>query len=360
MPTAIQRHAQKETDAVTRRHYDTFAIAPVRFTQVDQPIFPMRSIRVEQFGEPEVMKLADVATPRPAAGQILVRIHAAGVNPADTYVRSGTYARKPALPYTPGYDGAGVIDSVGAGVTSFRAGERVYLGGSLMGTYAEFAVCDPAQVHPLPEKISFAQGAAIGIPYTTAWRALHQRAMAVAGESVLVHGASGGVGLAALQIARAAGLRVFGTAGTDRGRQLLAAQGAHGIFDHHATGYLDQIRAATNGRGVDIILEMLANVNLAHDLGLVAPRGRVIVIGNRGTIELNARDAMMREADIRGMLLFNATSSELAAAHAALGAGLESGTLCPIVGREMPLADAPAAHRAVMEPGAFGKIVLVP
>jgi len=318
----------------------------------------MKAIRVAQFGEPGVMVVEETPKPVAGPGQGVVRLHAAGVNPVDTYVRSGIHARKPALPYTPGLDGAGIVTSVGAGVTHVAPGDRVYVAGSLSGTYAEYALCDGTQVHALPDRVSFAQGAAIGIPYVTAWRALHQRAGALAGETILVHGASGGTGLAAVQLARAAGLTVFGTAGTARGRDLLLAQGVTAAFDHRAPGYLDAIRAATSGRGVDLILEMLANVNAAADLSVIALRGRIVVIGSRGPTELNLRDAMMREADIRAMLIFNATADELAAAHAGVGAGLADGTLVPVVGRELPLAEAPAAHVAVLEPGAYGKIVL--
>jgi NADPH2:quinone reductase len=318
----------------------------------------MKAIRVEEFGGPEVMKLVEVPQPRPEAGQVLVRIHAAGVNPVETYIRAGTYPRKPALPFTPGNDGAGVIEQAGEEV-KLQAGDRVYTAGSISGTYAEYALCHAAQVHPLPENVSFAQGAAMGTPYATAYRGLFQRAQAKPGEAVLIHGASGGVGTAAVQLARARGLRVLGTAGTERGRELVREQGAHEVFDHRAADYLAQIMGATSGRGVDVILEMLANVNLGKDLTILAPRGRVVVIGSRGPVEIDARDTMSRDADIRGMVLPNTSPAEMASIHAALVAGLENGTLRPVIGKELPLAEAPEAHRAVMEPGAFGKIALI-
>jgi NADPH2:quinone reductase len=335
----------------------------------------MKAIRVEQFGEPEVMRLVEVPDPQPGPGQVLVRMHAAGVNPVETYIRAGTYARKPTLPFTPGNDGAGMIERVGppssegksvaisgvtgGGVSELRIGDRVYTAGSISGTYAEYALCHTAQVHPLPANASFAQGAAMGTPYATAYRALYQRAEAQPNETVLVHGASGGVGTAALQLARARGLRVLGTAGTERGRKLVREQGAHDVFDHGAPDYLAQIMKATEGRGVDVILEMVANVNLGKDLTLLASRGRVVVIGNRGRAEIDARDAMSRDADIRGMVLPNTPPGEMASIHAALVAGLDNGTLRPVIGQELALAEAPRAHRAAIEPGAFGKIVLV-
>jgi NADPH2:quinone reductase len=320
----------------------------------------MNAIRIHEFGPPEVMRMETLPDLRPGSGLVLVRVKAAGVNPVDTYIRSGTYPRKPALPYTPGADGAGVVESLGDGVTRVAVGDRVYTAGTITGSYAEQALCHESQVQPLPKSISFAQGAAINVPYATAYRAYFQIARALAGEWVLIHGASGGVGVAAVQLGRAAGLTVIGTAGTEKGRTLVAEQGAQHVLDHHAPGYLDRVLDLTGGRGVDLILEMLANVNLGKDLRVLAQRGRVVVIGSRGTVEIDPRDTMGRDASILGMSLFNIPDREKASAHAALVAGLENGTLRPVVGRELPLADAPRAHHAVMEPGAYGKIVLVP
>ena len=321
----------------------------------------MKAIVVREFGEPSVMRVEDVPNPEAGPGQVLVRIRAVGVNPVDTYIRKGAYARKPSLPYTPGADAAGTVKAVGAGVTAFSPGQRVYIVGTITGAFgaaAELAVCEPAQVHPLADGVSYEQGAAIGVPYGTAYRALFHRAQARPGESVLVHGGSGGVGTAAIQLASAAGMVVLATAGTDRGLGHLTAQGAVHAFNHRATDYLDEIMAATGNRGVDVVLEMLANVNLNRDLGLLARKGRVIVIGNRGTIEIDPRQTMSKDSDIRGMTLFNTSPAEMAEIHAALGAGLRTGTLRPVVGREFARADAPAAHEAVMAPGAHGKIVL--
>jgi NADPH:quinone reductase len=319
----------------------------------------MKAIRVYEFGGPEVLRLEEVPTPQAGSGQVLVRMHAIGVNPVETYIRAGTYAMKPALPYTPGNDGAGVVEQVAADVNEFKPGDRVYTAGSLNGTYAKFALCKTGQVHLLPANASFAQGAAMGTPYATAYRGLFQRAEAKPGETVLVHGASGGVGTAAVQLARARGLRVFGTAGSDEGRKLAREQGAHEVFDHRGPDQFEQIMNATRGRGVDVILELLANVNLGKDLTILAKGGRVAIIGSRGPVEINPRDAMQRDADLRGLVMPNTSPADLASIHAALVAGLENGTLRPVIGKEFPLAEAAQAHRAVMEPGALGKIVLV-
>jgi len=319
----------------------------------------MKAILVREFGDPEVLKLEEVPTPKPQAGQVLVKIHAAGVNPYDTYMRAGTYAIKPPLPYTPGSDAAGVVEAVGSGVTKVKPGDRVYTAKTITGAYAEYTLTLEDQVQKLPANITFDQGAAIWVPYGTAYHALKQEAKARAAETVLVHGASGGVGTAALQIARAEGLTVFGTAGTDKGLDLVKREGAHQAFNHTKPGYTDEILKATGGRGVDIVLEMLANANLAADLKLLATYGRVIVIGNRGEITINPRDLMSRRASVRGFTLWAVTPAETAEIHAALYAGFENGTLRPVVGKEIPLAEAARAHKEVLAPGASGKIILV-
>ena len=320
----------------------------------------MKAIRVSEYGGPSVLKLEEVPTPPPGANQVLVRVHAAGINPVDTYLRSNTDNRGPKLPYTPGADAGGVVEAVGSGVAGFKAGDRVYVGGTATGSYAELCLCELAQVHPLPEDVSCAQGAAMNVPYATAYHALFNRGHGRAGETVLVHGASGGVGIAGVQLARAGGMTVIGTAGTDRGRRLVAAQGAHHALDHTAPGYLDELMTLTSGRGVDVVLEMLANVNLQKDLGAIAMGGRIVVIGNRGSVEINPRAAMNKDAAILGMALFHASPAQMAGIHAALVEGLRNGTLRPVIAQEFPLAQAARAHEAVMETGHHGKIVLVP
>jgi NADPH:quinone reductase len=321
----------------------------------------MKAILVRQFGGPEVLKLEDVATPKPAAGQVLVKIHAAGVNPADTYARTGNYAVLPSLPYTPGIEGAGIVDVVGDGVKKITAGDRVYVAKSLSGTYAEYSLALESQVHRLPDRVSFTQGAGVFIPYATAYHAIHHEGRARAGQVVLIHGASGGVGIAAVQIARALGLTVFGTAGTPKGLELVQREGAHLSFDHSKPDYQNQIKTATAGRGVDLLLEMLANVNLGADLKLLAQMGRVVVIGSRGDVTITPRDLMSRRASVHSFTIWGLTDAEIAEIHAGILAGLANGTLRPVVGSEIPLKDAAQAHIDVMKPsGAFGKIVLIP
>ncbi len=320
----------------------------------------MKAIRVHQFGGPEVLKLEEIPTPKPDAGQVLVRVRAIGVNPYDTYMRAGTYAIKPPLPYTPGSDAAGTVEAVGPGVIKVKPGDRVYTARTLTGAYAEYALALEEQVQPLPDNISFEQGAGVWVPYGTAYHALYHFAKAHAGETVLVHGASGGVGTAGVQIARAMGMTVFGTAGTDKGLDLVKREGAHQAFNHRNTGYHEHIMKASGGKGVDVILEMLANVNLGADLKMLALEGRVVVIGSRGDVTITPRDLMSRRASVRAFTIWAAQPAEVAEIHAGLFAGMENGTLRPVVAKQFPLAEAARAHKEILEPGAEGKIVLVP
>ena len=327
-------------------------------------IVHMRAIRAREFGGPEVLKLEDVPDPMPKAGQVLVRVHAAGVNPFDTYMRTGNYGTRPQLPYTPGSDAAGIVEAVGKDIQNIAVGSRVWTTGTAThrsyGAYAEKIVCEPYQVHSLPDHVTFAQGAGVGIPYVTAWRALHDRARIQPGETLFIHGASGGVGLAATQIARAWGLTVIGSAGTAAGADVVRSQGAHHVLNHRDTGYLDALKDVTEGRGPDVILENLANVNLDNDLTALAFGGRIIVVGNRGRIEIDPRKIMGKDATVLGMSAWNIDPKSLARIYKAVDAGLDTGTLAPLVSTELPLSDAARAHHLVLEPGAKGKIVLVP
>ena len=320
----------------------------------------MKAIRVHEFGDSSVLKLEDVPDPQPKAGEVVVKVEAIGVNPVEAYIRAGGYGPRP-FPFTPGSDAAGTVEAVGDGVTHVKPGDRVYTSGTVSGAYAEKALCQASQVHPLPATLDFDQGAAIGVPYATAFYALFQRARARPGESVLVHGATGGVGIAAVQIAHAHGLTVIATGGTDAGRKLVAEQGADHVLDHHAEGYLDRVKELAGGQGVNVILEMLANENLGKDLGVLAPLGRVVVIGSRGKVEVDPRETMGRNASILGMSLMNATEGELRSIHASLIAGFRDGVLRPIIAQEFSLTDAPRAHETIMgKGGAAGKLVLKP
>lgn len=323
----------------------------------------MHSIRAHEFGGPDKLQLDTIDDPVAGSGEVVVDIHAAGVNPADTYMLGGAYAIVPDLPYTPGGDAAGVISSIGVGVSDLEIGDRVFVGTAMgfnmTGCYAEKVVRPASDVVSLPENVSFSAGAALGVPYATAHYGLFARGGSAADETVFIHGASGAVGTAAIQLAKRAGMTVIGSGGTERGRQLILNQGADHTVDHTSEGYVEEVRKLTGGTGPQLILEMLANVNLATDLDLVAKYGRIIIIGNRGEVTINPRLTMMKELDVRGLALFNGSRSQMEAITKDLISGLSDGSLQPVIGKELPLAKAAESHRSVMEPGAHGKIVLV-
>lgn len=324
----------------------------------------MKAIQAHSFGGPDVLRYEDIPDPVPGPGEVVIDIRAAGVNPADTYMRNGTYAIVPPLPYTPGGDAGGVVSAIGADVRGFSVGDAVIVGTALSldmtGCYAEKIKRKATEVLPLPPGVSFAAAAAFGVSYSTAHYALFDRGGARAGETVFIHGASGSVGTSAIQLAKRAGLTVIGSGGTARGLELIIKEGADHAVDHTKPGYLDEVKAATGGKGPNLILEMLANVNLAEDMNLAAKYGRIIVIGNRGEITINPRVAMMKDLDIRGIALWNATPEQIKPMMQDILAGVAAGELRPVIGREMPLAEAAQAHVAVLQPGAYGKIVLIP
>lgn len=323
----------------------------------------MKAIQMTSFGGPEVLRLTELPAPEPRAGEVRVRLRAAGVNPAETYVRTGTYAfLKPQLPYTPGFDGAGVIDSVGPGVTRLQKGARVLVAAILAkrntGTYAEMVVCDESAVQPLVDHLSFAQGAAVGVPGHAAYRVLFQRARLKPGETVLIHGASGGVGTLAVQLARAHGALVIGTS-DENGLDELRANGVHAAFSHFDLDHYQKIMDLTNGLGPNVIIESLADVNLEHDAEIIAKYGRIVVLGSRGALNFTPRLLMAKEASVLGMALWNSPPDEYNEAIAALSAGLEAGVLKPVTGPEYPLAEAGQAQADIIAKGqSRGKMIL--
>jgi len=320
-------------------------------------------VLVRKFGPPEVLKVEEVPIPKPGSHEVLVRVHAAGVNPVETYIRLGAYSKAPELPYTPGTDSAGVIEAIGPDVTKFKVGDRVFTTARNVksGTYAEYCISGDNSCWILPDRLTFAQGAAIGIPYFTAYRSLFQKIHPRPSDSLLVHGASGAVGLAAVQLGRAFGMTVYGTAGTDAGLKLVKDSGAHHVFNHRNPEYTNELLRITGGQGVDVIMEMLANVNLNKDLELLNQFGTVVIIGARGNAEISPRLMMGKDTTVVGMHLGFGTKDQRDwdDMATALRAGFENGTLNPIIDREYPLEKAPDAHRDIMESsGAKGNLVL--
>ncbi len=316
----------------------------------------MKAVVVEKYGGPEVLTVREVNKPKPKTGQVLIKFHAAGINPVDTYLRSGTQGYSPKLPWTPGLDGAGIIEAVGDGVKGMEAGTPVYTAGSLTGTYAEYGLCSPGQVFLLPGNLNWQEGASLGVPYFTAARALFTRGNIAHGKSVLVHGASGGVGSAALQLAAEYNLTLMGTAGSETGRQLVESLGA-ACFDHRDKDYIASIRKHCGG-GVDLIIEMLADKNLDNDLDLLAADGLVIVVGSRGRIEIAPRKLMNAESSITAMTVRNSTPEERLYYSSFISRGAETGRIKPPINKVFSLETAAEAHIQIMKGPHAGNLVI--
>lgn len=327
----------------------------------------MRAVQVHEFGGPQVLKVAeDVPIPKVEPRKVLVRVKAAGVNPVDTYIHEGSFGYTYRLPYTPGKDGAGLVEDVGDGVAGLQPGDRVFFSNRNMsnkyGSYAQYSLLDDMDVWKLPESVSFAKGAALGIPYFTAYRALVLKAKAQASHRVLIHGASGSVGSACVQIAKhKLGATVAGTAGTPYGVELVRSLCAEFAICHRHMDYLSKIMEWTGGSGVDVIIEMLANVNLNHDIDLLGQNGVVVVVGNRGSIQIDPRHMMRKETSIIGTALFSSTPEEWQATAQFVVEGLEAGWLNPVVKRSYPLDGAEAAHHDIIHSaGAMGQLLIDP
>lgn len=321
----------------------------------------MKAIRVHNFGGSEQLKYEnDVPRPRPEDNQVLVRVKAVGVNPLDSYVRTGGFGPQP-FPYIPGMDFAGVVEQVGANVSAVRRGDRVY--GSttnvMNNAYAEYVAVKENFVHPLPDELSYSQGAAIPVPYFTAYRALVHLAAAQPGETVLVHGASGGVGVAAVQLARWLGLQVVGTAGTPAGIELVKNAGAQHVFNHREEGYIEKMKEAIGVGGADIVVENVAHKNLKKDLDVVGTGGRIVLIGGIGDIAINPLELLLREVTIFGVIFFRMSEQQLFQSRCAIEAGIKAGWIRPQIWQELPLEKASEAQDLLASgSGARGKVIL--
>lgn len=321
----------------------------------------MKAVRVHRFGGPEVLCWEqNVSIPQLKDNQVLVRVFYAGVNPVETYIREGQYSRLPELPYTPGSDASGFVEQIGDAVRHLKVGDRVFVAGTSTnsGSYAEFVVSDDTYVFPLHDRLTLAQGASLGVPFFTAYKALILRAQTKPGEVVLVHGASGAVGTAAVQIARAIGATVVGTAGTKDGMDVVSKCGAHHVFNHNHKSY-EKKMVEHLGAGFNVIIEHLANINLGHDLQMLEPGARVIVVGCRGVVNINPRHLMLPEASIRGVALGTSTPEEWTEMGAAIVAGIESGWVNPVINQEYSMSEVEQVHHDIIHSkGAKGKLVL--
>ncbi|GMT01047.1 hypothetical protein PENTCL1PPCAC_23221, partial [Pristionchus entomophagus] len=309
----------------------------------------MRGAIVSTFGGPEnIVVKDDLPTPSISSpNQVLIDVHSAGINPVDTYIRAGTYAKLPDLPYVPGRDGCGVVREVGSGVTHVKAGDRVWF---LAPNGASAEVTVATEVFPLPDALLFIEGGCLGIPYLTAHRALFTRGHLKKSDRVLIHGASGGVGLASCQLARFFGASlVVGTAGTKQGEDTVARNGAHHTVCHRDANYVDELRKIAP-EGFDLIIEMLANVNLATDLNLLSRGGRVGIVGNRGEITINPRAFMQKESSAYGVMLSGATDEEMTGCSEMISSLFSSTEYRPVSSRIYSLDEFPQSHKDIVDP----------
>ncbi|MFK4951978.1 NADPH:quinone reductase [Lactococcus garvieae] len=321
----------------------------------------MKAIEVSEFGNSNVLKYKELKDPVMKDDEIYVALKAAAVNPVETYVRQGTYAQLPSLPYIPGKDGAGIVKAVGKRVKNFKVGDRVFVtvdSDAQFETYAQAITCKATEATLLPENMTYSQGAAVGSSGLTALYALKQKAALKSGEYILVHGATGGVGTLVLQFAKLYGAKVIATAGSENGLEILKKLGADYVFNHHAEGYIKEIQDVTKNHGLDVIVEMLANVNLQKDLEVIGNNGRIVIIGNRGEVTINPRVLMMKGAHITGLMLANITPEEVEKNTQLLLQGLSEGVK-PVIDKVFPLEQAARAQDYIMEnKGSMGKIIL--
>ncbi|XP_070577474.1 quinone oxidoreductase-like [Ptychodera flava] len=326
----------------------------------------MRAVFVRKYGGPEVMQLEEIPIPRPSGKQVLIKMKAAGVNAVDfKYISNTMPEGSIPVPFVPGIDGSGIVAEIGSEVQSVKVGDRVYVtwaGHRNVGNrpYAEYSMYDERSVFPLPDNISFKEGAVLGVPYFTAYVGLFHRCRAKSGEVFLMHGGSGAIGIAGIQWARSRGMFVIATAGTKEGLELVKKVGAHHAVNHREPDHDKVIMNLTGGRGVDVILEMAPSINLAMDIELVTHGGRIGVIGTPGPIEIKPQRTYAKESSINGVGTIAITPEVVKEVSSALYAGLELGFIQPVVGTEFPLEKAADAVRVREKErsGALGQYVL--
>jgi NADPH2:quinone reductase len=322
----------------------------------------MKAVVFEQLGGPEVMKMGEVSKPQVKPGWVLIKNHAIGINFADTFFRQGQYLIKPNLPDTPGLEAAGIVEEVSAGVEHVKPGMRVAAIGTK--TYAEYCVASGSQVMPIPDNVSFAEGAAFPIQTLTAYHMLHTSHTTTPGQTVVVHSAAGGVGIVAVQLAKAAGARVIGTVSSASKFDLVKQYGADEVVNYVDTDFAEEVLKLTNNRGADLILDAVGKPTVEKGLRCLAPFGHLILYGRAGGIPdpVNLMALFQKSIKVSGFVLY--TVSSMPAKHRE---GIEQsfkmmseGKLKMLVGKTFPLADAPEAHRLMESRQSVGKLVLIP
>jgi NADPH:quinone reductase len=324
----------------------------------------MRAMVVEEWCEPRDMKLRELPDPEPRAGEAAIDVRAIGCNFFDILMAQGKYQVRPPFPFSPGGEVSGVVRAVGAGVEGIRPGERVFamLG---YGGYASVAIAQVATVAKMPDSMSFEHGAAFGIVYQTSYFALVHRAALQAGETLLVHAAAGGVGLAAVQIGRALGARVLATAGSPAKLAVALEHGAAEAFDYTDPGWVEGVKRATGGKGADVIYDPVGGDVFEQSMKAIAFSGRLLVIGFASgkipTVALNR--VLLKNVSIVGLhwgAYRTHDPGRIAPAMAELFALYEKGLVRPVVSSVRPLAEAAAALDEIASRRSVGKVLLVP
>jgi putative PIG3 family NAD(P)H quinone oxidoreductase len=323
----------------------------------------VRVVEISQFGPPEVLKLAERPDPVPAAGEVLIDVDAAGVNRPDVIQRYGKYPPPPGASDLPGLEVAGRIAALGDGVTAWKVGDRVcaLLAG---GGYAERAAVPQEQVLPIPKGLTGIQAAAIPETFFTVWNNVFQRGKLKSSESILIHGGTSGIGTTAIQLARAFGARVMTTAGSDAKCEAARKLGAAHAFNYRTTDWFAEAKQATNGRGVDVILDIVGGEYIPKNLDLLAVEGRLLQIAflKHARAELDFSIMMRKRAWITGSTLRPRTPAEKGAIardlHQHVWPLLEQGVVTPVIHETFPLEQASEAHRLMESSTHIGKIVL--
>ena len=321
----------------------------------------MKTIRFHELGNPEVLKLEEVEKPCPAAGEVLVKVHVAGVNFADTLLRRGGYAVAPALPETPGFEAAGVVESVGEGVDQTLVGRRVAFMGQKC--YAEYTVARTTALMPLADGVSYEQGAAFPVQSLTAYHLLFTMDHARPGMTVLVHAAAGGMGLQLIQMAKQAGARVFGTTSTEAKANQAREYGADEVILYTQTDFAQRVKELTSGRGVDLVLDSVGRATFTSSVKSLAPFGHLVIYGvaSGPPPKLDViRTIFQKSQKVSAFWLFTTAQTPEVAARGVkqVTEWVAAGKLKLPIGLKLPLAQAAEAHRKMEARETAGKILL--
>jgi len=323
----------------------------------------MRAVVYDEPGDPEVLRLAEVPEPEPGPGEVLLRVHSTALNRADLLQRRGFYPPPPGASAILGLEAAGEVEALGEGVDTWKPGDRVcaLLAG---GGYAEKVAVPAVQVMAAPQGMDLVVAGAVPEAFITAHDNLVTRGRLRAGETVLIHGGTGGVGTAAIQVARRAGARVLATAGSPERVTFCRELGAHEGIDHHAEDFVERTRELTDGRGADVILDVMGAAYLERNLRALARDGRLVIIGMQGGIhaEIDLNTLLSNRLSVQGTILRNRPveqKGEIVRRFAAEALpGFADGSLRPLIDRVLPLEQVVEAHRAMEAGGHLGKIVL--